>query len=127
MLMEMVPDVPNVTVVNKKIFYDDNQVPTNENLNSLQVYSVNNVSKYSLDACLRKILESNPDAVINAIKYSIEDETVYFYTETPISTIVWTERKGKEKRVIRINKDVLTEINDILGKDLNKDSDCISL
>ena len=36
-------------------------------------------------------------------------------------------RKGKEKRNIRSNKDVLIEVNDILGKELNKDSDCISL
>ena len=127
MYIEMVPTIPNAKVVNQEIVYNDTPVEVEKNANNLQVYSISKVSKYSLDACIRIILESNPDVVFNTIQYSKSNNIVYFYTDRPISTKAWEDRKNRPLEKINNNQDVLREIKNVLAQEVNKDSDCISL
>ena len=78
MLIPIVPVVPHTTVINKTIEYSDTVLPLNDSGKDLQVNSISNVSEYSLEECLKKIFESNPDIIFNTIQYSRKDNKVYF-------------------------------------------------
>lgn len=68
-----VPIVPNTIVVNKTIVYSDTVLSLKDTGNNLKVTSIENVSEISLENCLEKIFESNPNVIFNTIQYSNDD------------------------------------------------------
>lgn len=74
----MLPFVPHTIVVNKTIVYSDTVLPLKDIGNNLKVTSIENVSEISLENCLKKIFESNPNVIFNTIQYSKKDQKVYF-------------------------------------------------
>ena len=127
MFIPIVPFVPHTTIVNKTIVYSDTVLPLKDSGNSLKVCSISNVSEYSLENCLRKIFESNPNIVFNTIQYSKENKKVYFYTNKTITTQAWEESKVTKYKPLSNNKEILEEFIKLLTKEKNKDTDCISL
>ena len=127
MFIPIVPFVPHTTIVNKTIVYSDTVLPLKDSGNNLKVCSISNVSEYSLENCLRKVFESNPNIIFNTIQYSKENKKVYFYTDKTITTQTWEESKVIKYKPINNNKEILEEFLKLLTKEKNKDTDCISL
>ena len=129
MFIEMVPDVPNTTVINKKIVYSDTPLEINEESNNIPVRSIiSGVSKYSLETCLRMILESNPDIVFDTIQYSKTNRELYFYADSKISAQTWIDRtKGPALNVLNTSKEISKALTDSLSYDIPEETDCISL
>lgn len=127
MYIPIVPFVPHTTVTNKRIVYSDTVLPLNDSGNNLKVCSINDISEYSLESCLKKIFESNLDVVFNAIQYSKSDKKLYFYTDKTVSTQALEDNKTIKCRPISSKREILEEVEDIFSQEKNKDSDCISL
>lgn len=125
--MPMVPVVPNTTVINKTIVYSDTVLPLKDSGNNLKISSINNVSEYSLENCLRKVFESNPDVIFNTIQYSKNDKKIYFYTDKTISTQAWEESKITKHNPLSNSKEILEEVDELFTQEKTKDTDCISL
>ena len=127
MLIPIVPVVPHTTVINKTIEYSDTVLPLNDSGKDLQVNSISNVSEYSLEECLKKIFESNPDIIFNTIQYSRKDNKVYFYTDKKISTKAWDESRVREYKPISNRDEIIEEITNLLAQEKPTETDCISL
>ena len=117
----------NTTLVNKTIIYSDTVLPLKDLGNNLKVATIENVSEYSLERCLKIIFESNPNVIFNTIQYSKNNNTVYFYTNQEISTKEYEESKFVKYKPITTNAEILEEIKSILLTEKNNSSDCISL
>ena len=127
MFIPIVPQGTNNKFVNKEIIYSDTVLPLKELGSNLNVSVISNVSEYSLEECLKVVFKSNPDVVFNTIQYSKNNQTVYFYTEQPITTSTYEERKLRKYNPITSKTEILEEIKNILLSEKNNSSDCISL
>lgn len=127
MLVPIVPSVPHTTVVNKTIVYSDMVLPLKDTGNNLKVTSIENVSEFSLESCLKTIFESNPNVIFNTIQYSKNDETVYFYTIQDITTKAYEESKFTSYKPITSRTEILEEVKKVLLSPKSKDNNCISL
>lgn len=123
----LVPIVPNSTIINKTIVYSDTVLPLKESGNNLKVCIISDVDEYSLENCLKKVFESNPDVIFNTIQYSKNNKKVYFYTNKIISTKAWKESKVIKYQHLSNSKEVLEEVSNILKLEKNSDSNIISL
>lgn len=119
--------VPNTTIINKNIVYSDTVLPLKDTGNNLKVTSISNVSKFSLEECLKIIFESNPDVVFNTIQYSKKDKTVYFYTDQEISIKQYEESKVTKYEPITSRPQILEEMKKTLTSNKIKNSDCVSI
>lgn len=123
-----VPIVPNATVINKDVVYSDVVVRLKDLAgNNLRIKSISNVGEYSLEKCLKKILESNPDVIFNTIQYSKEKKRVIFYTDKEISTKEYEQSSVTKCNSITNKIEILEEIKRVLVSEPNKDNDCVSL
>lgn len=123
----MLPFVPHTIVVNKTIVYSDTVLQLKDIGNNLKVTSIENVSEISLENCLKKIFESNPNVIFNTIQYSKKDQKVYFYTNQDITTKLYEESKFTSYKPIASKTEILEEIKKVLLSSKNKDNKCISL
>ena len=114
-------------VVNKTIVYSDTVLPVKELGDNLKVTSVSNVEHYSLESCLKKIFESNPEVIFNTIQYSRSDKTVYFYTNKAISTKAYEDSKVFKYKPLTTSSEILEEIKHVLTSEKNFDPNCVSL
>ena len=89
------------------------------------VTKVFNVSKFSLDTCIKTIRESNINAFFYKIKYIEEEQTVIFYTDRKINIEKWEDKNNL--KVISNNLDVLKDLKKILLSREIFDSYCISI
>lgn len=127
MFVPIVPSVPHTTVVNKTIVYSDTVLPLKDTGNNLKVTSIENVSEFSLESCLKTIFESNPNVIFNTIQYSKNNKTVYFYTNQDITTKAYEESKFTNYKPITSKTEILEEIKKVLLSPKSKDNNCISL
>lgn len=127
MFIPIVPFVPHTTVINKTIVYSDTVLPLNDSGNNLKICSISDVSEYSLENCLRKVFESNPDVIFNTIQYSKNDNKIYFYTDKTVSTQAWEESKVTKYKPLSNSKEILKEVAELFTQEKIKDNDCISL
>ena len=127
MFIPIVPSVPHTMVVNKTIVYSDTVLPLKDVGSNLKVTIISNLEAFSLEKCLKTIFESNPNVVFNTIQYSKSNKTVYFYTNSEISTKSWEKSKVSTYKPLASNYEILEEIKRILAADKNKDASCISL
>lgn len=127
MFVQIVPFVPNTTVINKTIIYSDTVLSLKDKGNNLKVTSISDVSEFSLESCLKKIFESNPNVIFNTIQYSKNDKMVYFYTNQDITTKVYEESKFTNYKPIVSRTEILEEVKNVLLFKKNKDNNCISL
>ncbi len=127
MFIPIVPFVPHTTVINKTIVYSDTVLPLKDSGNNLKICSISNVSEYSLENCLRKVFESNPDVIFNTIQYSKNDKKIYFYTDKTVSTQAWEESKVTKHKPLSNSKEILGEVAELFTQGKTKDTDCISL
>jgi len=114
------------SVLNKELVYSDELLPISDS-NNMKVSKVFNVSKYSLETCIKKIIESNPDVEFHTVQYSQNDQIVYFYANNLVNTNLWDERNKKDSIRFKSGNEIVDEISNILSQDVNEDSDCISL
>ena len=122
-----VPVVPNTRVINKTVVYSDTVLPLKDIGDNLKVTSVNDVSEYSLESCLKTIFKSNPNVIFNTIQYSKNAKKVYFYTNQHITTEAYEESKFTNYKPLSSRTEILEEIKRVLLSPKNKDDDCISL
>lgn len=127
MVIPIAPFVPHTTVINKTIVYSDTVLPLKDLGNNLKICSISNVSEYSLENCLGKVFESNPDVIFNTIQYSKNDKKIYFYTDKTVSTQAWEESKVTKHKPLSNNKEILEEVAELFTQEKTKDTDCISL
>lgn len=127
MFVPIVPFVPHTTVVNKTIVYSDTVLPLKDTGNNLKVTSIENVSEFSLESCLKTIFESNPNVIFNTIQYSKNDKKVYFYTNQDITTKAYEESKFTSFKPITSKTEILEEVKKVLLSPKNKDNNCVSL
>lgn len=118
---------PSPTIINKTIIYSDTILPLKDKGQSLKVTSIEGVSEYSLENCLKVIFESNLDVIFNAIQYSRKDKKVYFYTNKAITTKIYEESKFRNFKPLTSKTEILEEVKKVLLSPKNKDHDCISL
>ncbi len=118
---------PRPTIINKTIVYSDTVLPLKDKGESLKVTSIEGVSEYSLENCLKVIFESNPDVIFNTIQYSRKDKKVYFYTNKAITTKIYEESKFRNFKSLTSKTEILEEVKKVLLSPKNKDHDCISL
>ncbi len=104
----------NTTVENKNIIYSDTILPLKNVGSNLKVTSISNVEEFSLENCLKKIFEANPNVVFNTIQYSKSDKKVYFYTNKEISKKAWEDSKVNTYKPLTSKSEILEEINKIL-------------
>ena len=119
--------VPHTTVVHKTIVYSDTVLPIKDAGNNLKVTSIVDVDEESLESCLEKIFESNPNVIFNTIQYSRKDKKVYFYTNQDITTKDYEESKFTSYKPITSRTEILEELKRVLLASKSKDADCISL
>ena len=119
--------IPHTTVVHKTIVYSDTVLPVKDTGNNLKITSIANVDEESLESCLEKIFESNPNVIFNTIQYSRKDKKVYFYTNQDITTKACKESKFTSYKPITSRTEILEELKRVLHASKNKDADCISL
>lgn len=127
MFIPIVPFVPHTTVINKTIVYSDTVLPLKDSGNNLKICSISNVSEYSLENCLRKVFESNPNVIFNTIQYSKNDKKIYFYTDKTVSTQAWDESKVTKHKPLSNSKEILEEVTELFTQEKTIDTDCISL
>jgi len=127
MFIPVVPHVGHTTVINKTIVYSDTVLPLKDTGNNLKVTSIEDVSEYSLESCLKTIFESNPNVIFNTIQYSKNDKKVYFYTNQDITTKAYEESKFTSYKPITSRTEILEEVKKVLLSPKNKDNNCISL
>ena len=127
MFIHVVPFVPHTTIINNTIVYSDIVLPLKDLGNNLKICSIDNVSEYSLEDCLRKVFESNPGVIFNTIQYSKNDKMLYFYTDKTISTQAWKESKTTKNEPLSDSKKILEEVAGLFTQEKIKDTDCISL
>ncbi len=127
MFVPVVPYVPHTTIINKTIVYSDTVLPLKDSGSNLKVASISNVSESSLESCLKKVFESNPNTTFNTIQYSKNDKKVYFYTDKDITTKGYEESRIYKHKPITSSSEILEEVKRILVSENNKDNDCISL
>ena len=94
----MIVPEPHTTVVNKTIVYSDTVLPLKDAGSNLKVTSISNVSEFSLESCLKKILESNPNVVFNTINIQKTIKKFIF-----ILIKKYPKRLGKIKKLEYIN------------------------
>ena len=127
MFIPIVPFVPHTTVVNKTIVYSDTILPLKNVGSNIKVTSISNVGEFSLENCLKKIFESNPNVVFDTIQYSKSDKIVYFYTNAEISKKAWEDSKISTYKPLTSSFEILEEVKRILLTEKIKDENCISL
>lgn len=127
MFIPIVPFVPHTTVINKTIVYSDTILPLKDTGNNLKVTSINDVSEFSLENCLKIIFESNPNVVFNTIQYSKKDKKVYFYTNQEISIKQYEESKITKYEPISSRLQILEEVKGLMTTNKIKNSDCVSI
>lgn len=123
----VVPFVPHTTVVNRTIVYSDTVLPLKDVGDNFKVTSIEDVSEDSLEECLKKILEFNPNVIFNTIQYSKKDKKVYFYTDKTISIQAWEEGKVTNHKPLNNSEEILGEVENILNQERVKDTNYISL
>ena len=123
----IVPMNGTTTVINETIVYSDTVLNLKEVGDNLKLTSINNVSEFELENCLKKIFESNKNVVFNTIQYSKNNKKVYFYTNREINIEAWKESKFFKYEPITNKKEILKEIKKVLESDLCKDIDSVSL
>ena len=67
-------------IINQNIIYTDTVLPLKDIGSNLKVTCIEKVDKYSLEECLNKIINSNPNVKFNTIQYCKQDNLIYFYT-----------------------------------------------
>ena len=93
--------------MNKTIVYSDIVLSLKGKGQSLKVTSIEGVSEYSLENCLKVIFESNPDVIFNTIKYSRKDKKVYFYTNKDITTKIYEKSKFRNFKPLTSKTEIL--------------------
>lgn len=119
--------IPLAPIINKTIVYSDTILSLKDLGNNLKICTINNINEYSLENCLKKIIESNPDVFFNTIQYSKKDKKLYLYTDKEISKKSWEESQFTEYKPLTNSAQILEEIDNILNQEKIKDTDCISL
>lgn len=127
MHVSFVPIVPHTTVINKNIIYSDTVLNLKDSGNSIKITSISNVSKDSLEECLRTIFEANKDVVFNTVQYSKENKKIYFYTDEEVDTKVWEGKQYIKLNYASNSKEILEHIKEILEKEEIRDLEYISL
>ncbi|MBQ9071848.1 MAG: hypothetical protein IJY25_01665 [Bacilli bacterium] len=124
-----IPVVPytRTTVINKTIVYSDTVLNLKDLGSNIKVKSIQDVSEFELERCLKTIFESNPDVTFNTIQYSKTAKEVYFYTDKEISTKNWEYSKITVYKPLSNNKEILEEIKHILTQQKIKDNDSICI
>lgn len=127
MYIKEVPYVPNVKIIKKDIEYSDVVNPPHILEKNKFLSSVERVGEYSIETCIKKILESNKEVIFYNIQYSEKYQKIYFYTNKEISTKSWDDYRHTYDKILRNNDDIIDEIKNILSLEENLESDCISL
>ena len=127
MYIPIVPVVPHTKVVNKTIIYGDTILPLKDKIKNANVTIIEKIDIDSLEACLKKILTSNPDVVFAAIQYSKKYKKVYLYTNKEITIEEYKEDKCTKYKPITSKSEILEEVKKLLTSPKIKDDTCISL
>lgn len=112
-------------IINKEIIYKDKLFKLKNDLNITQI---KNVGKYSLDCCIKTILDNN-NTIFAYIQYSEKNKIVYFYTKDEIDTNIWQLKNEHIFNKVPLNSRyyISLEIRRLLKENQNLDSHLISL
>lgn len=114
-------------IINQNIIYTDTVLPLKDIGSNLKVTCIEKVDKYSLEECLNKIINSNPNVKFNTIQYCKQDNLIYFYTNKTISTKAWKDSKFSIYKPLNNVDEILKELETILSAKEIKKEGCISL
>lgn len=108
-------------LINKNIIYSDEI----NDKNSMIITTIPNINEYVTTDCAETILEENKDITFNHIKYSINNQIMYFFSNKKIKTNKWNEMINKEYKLVTF-KDFFEEIKYILLSPDNNNKNEIS-
>ena len=114
-------------VIKKTIVYIDTVLNIKELGENIVLSTLTNVKENELEKCLKIIFDNNPRVLFNTIQYSRNNECIYFYTDSFISTNEWYETKINRYGPIANTKEILNEIKSTLLLEENNSIDAISL
>lgn len=123
-LKEEIPQIKtNTLVINKKILYAKQPV-----LSKYQKSYIRNVDEYSLENCIKTILEHNTDVIFERIQYNKENHTIIFYTDKVLNLNVWYDKLVTYRRKSCLHeKDIINEIKRVLNLEKSQEMDSISV
>ena len=127
MFIKNVPVVPGTTVLNDEIIYSDDILDYKKSCNEIILTSIDNVGEYSLETCIKIILEDNLDVKFINIQYSSSRKKVYFYTNKNICTYRWDVRVNRSISLVNDETTFKKLILDLFSNETDDYSDCISL
>ena len=127
MLPETIPIVPGTNILNQEILYDDEALDFSRSLDCTITKCIEQVGKYSLETCIKIILEENPNILFKTIQYSKKNKKVYFYTNQEISTTAWDKRNNIYMKTLKEDNAIARELYNTLIGDYQKYPDCVSL
>lgn len=127
MLLKNIPTVSETNILEQEILYKDQVLDFNGAFDRTITKCIEQVGEYSLETCIKMILEENPGVLFKIIQYSKRYKKVYFYTDHEISTEAWDKRNTIYTRTLKDNDAIARELYNTLIADNQEYSDCISL
>jgi len=127
MLPETIPKNSRTDILNQEILYTDEILDFSKSFDCTITKCIEKVGEYSLETCIKMILEENPGILFKTIQYSKMYEKVYFYTNQEISTTTWDKRNKIYTRTLKDDNAIVLELYTTLISDYQKYTDCISL
>ena len=87
MLLQTVPTVPNAKVIKEEIIYNDTVLDYSESLVPMITTCIEHVGYYSLETCIKMILEENTNTVFFKTQYSKANRKVQINRSLQITGI----------------------------------------
>jgi len=119
--------VPFETIINKNIVYSDTILKLNEVGTNLKITTIDNISEFELEDCLKILFNSNKDTLFNTVQYSKNDKKLIIYADKNIELKEWQKSKTFKYNPITNKKEILEELNSILNYKKTKDPNITSL
>lgn len=114
---------PHRTIINETIVYSDTVLNLKELGSNIKLTTISDVWEYSLENCIKTILDANPNVTFNTIQYSKNDKKIYFYTNLEIDTKAWDESNIFIYEPLKSKKEILSEVNKLLAGPVCKKED----
>lgn len=122
MFTTVVPFIPNLKIVNKKILYSDEEL--NVKNKSLEVTILEDINEDELHICIEEILSTNLDLEFDTIQYSKQTKKLYIYSN---KKLYLEKEKEYKKTNIDLNYNMVGELTRLSVESSNYENDTISL
>ena len=114
MFIPFIPIVPETTVINKTIVYQDTVLNLKELGSNIKITSISDIKESSFEECLKTILKNNVNVTFNTIQYSKSEKKIYFYTDKEIKTNAWNNIDIVKYDHIKNNQNIISVLIDIM-------------